>query len=77
MKYGIVIDRDVGAPGRGKDVADGLNAADKRYLRTVMFRNFIPEEDKNVKTMRCHSATPMGSANFAADCKRLLQHHAE
>eukprot|EP00957_Ditylum_brightwellii_P112676 8589324-Ditylum_brightwellii.AAC.1 len=29
MKYNIVIDRAVGAPGRGKDVADGLNAVDK------------------------------------------------
>eukprot|EP00957_Ditylum_brightwellii_P190783 14524120-Ditylum_brightwellii.AAC.1 len=28
MKYNIVINRAVGAPGYGKDVVDGLNAVD-------------------------------------------------
>eukprot|EP00957_Ditylum_brightwellii_P003690 279735-Ditylum_brightwellii.AAC.1 len=59
MKYGIVIDREVGAPGYGKDVVDGLNAVDKRYLRSDMFKKYIPKEDKNVKTMSCPSAAPM------------------
>jgi hypothetical protein len=36
MKYGIVIDHAVGAPGHGKDVVDGLNAVDKRFSRTAM-----------------------------------------
>eukprot|EP00957_Ditylum_brightwellii_P184943 14085072-Ditylum_brightwellii.AAC.1 len=44
MKYGIVIDHAVGAPGHGKNVMDGLNAVDKRYLRTAILRNSIPEE---------------------------------
>ena len=30
--YNIVIDSGVGAPVHGKDVVDGLNAADKRFL---------------------------------------------
>ena len=30
--YNIVIDSGVGAPGHGKDIVDGLNAADKRFL---------------------------------------------
>eukprot|EP00957_Ditylum_brightwellii_P102165 7788217-Ditylum_brightwellii.AAC.2 len=50
MKYGIVMDRAVGAPGH--------------------------EEDKNIKTMSCHSATPMRSASFAAEYGCLLQYHA-
>jgi hypothetical protein len=28
--YGIIINRAIGAPGRGKDEVDGLNATDKR-----------------------------------------------
>eukprot|EP00957_Ditylum_brightwellii_P017118 1290604-Ditylum_brightwellii.AAC.1 len=75
MTYGIVIDYAVCAPEYGKDVVDGLNTVDKRYLRTAMLRNSIPKEDKNVKTMSCHSVTPMRSASFAAECKCLLQHH--
>eukprot|EP00957_Ditylum_brightwellii_P055900 4235758-Ditylum_brightwellii.AAC.1 len=64
VKYDIVIDYTVGAPEHGKDVVDGLNVVDKRYLRTALLRNSNPEEDKNVKTMRSHSATPMGSFNI-------------
>eukprot|EP00957_Ditylum_brightwellii_P184269 14035330-Ditylum_brightwellii.AAC.1 len=71
IKYDIVIDHAIGAPGHGKDVVDGLNAVDKRYLRTAMLRNSFPEEDKNLKKMSCHSATQMGSGSFAAECKHL------
>eukprot|EP00957_Ditylum_brightwellii_P118342 9025779-Ditylum_brightwellii.AAC.1 len=77
MKYDIVIDHAVGAPGHGKDAVHGLNAVNKRYLQTAMLRNYIPEEDKNVKKMSCLSTTPMGSASFAEECKHLLQHHAD
>ena len=31
-KFNITIDRAIGAPGHGKDVVDGLNATDKRFL---------------------------------------------
>eukprot|EP00957_Ditylum_brightwellii_P071434 5430562-Ditylum_brightwellii.AAC.1 len=47
MKYGIVIDHAVGALRYIKDVVDGLNAVDKRVLRTAMLRNSIPEEHTN------------------------------
>jgi hypothetical protein len=33
-KFKIVIDRAVGAPGHGKDLVDGLNATDKKFLRS-------------------------------------------
>eukprot|EP00957_Ditylum_brightwellii_P108532 8277984-Ditylum_brightwellii.AAC.1 len=44
MKYGIVLDGAVGAPGHGNDVVDGLNAVGKKFLRTAMLRNSISEE---------------------------------
>eukprot|EP00957_Ditylum_brightwellii_P017170 1294497-Ditylum_brightwellii.AAC.1 len=47
MEYGIVIDHAVGAPRHGKDVVDGLNAVNKKFLRTAMLRNSIPEEHYN------------------------------
>eukprot|EP00957_Ditylum_brightwellii_P086985 6620620-Ditylum_brightwellii.AAC.1 len=47
MQYDVVIDNAVGAPRHGKEVVDGLNAVDKRFLRTAMFRNSIPEENNN------------------------------
>eukprot|EP00957_Ditylum_brightwellii_P074234 5640681-Ditylum_brightwellii.AAC.1 len=38
MKFNIVIDHAVEAPGHGKDVVDGLNAIDKAHLNKMMFR---------------------------------------
>eukprot|EP00957_Ditylum_brightwellii_P138635 10567162-Ditylum_brightwellii.AAC.1 len=61
MKSSIVIDRAVGAPEHGKYVVGGLNAVDKRFSRTAMLRNSIPEDHNNVKAMSCRSVTPMGS----------------
>ena len=36
MKYNVVIDMSVSAPGHGKSIIDGLNAVDKHYLIRVM-----------------------------------------
>ena len=33
FKYKIIIDRMIGTPGHGKDLVDGINASDKRYLK--------------------------------------------
>ena len=30
--FNIIIDRMIGAPGHGKDVVDGINACDNRYM---------------------------------------------
>ena len=34
--YSILIDRGISAPGHGKEVVDGLNAVDKRYIYNLM-----------------------------------------
>ena len=31
--YGIMMDSSINEPGHGENVVDGLNAADKRYLK--------------------------------------------
>ena len=36
IKYDIIIDRAICAPGHGKSIIDGMNAVDKHYLRKVM-----------------------------------------
>ena len=30
--FNIIVDRTIGAPGYGKDVVDGIDSCDKRYL---------------------------------------------
>ena len=34
--YGIIIYRAINAPGHGKNVVDGINATEKRYLKEKM-----------------------------------------
>ena len=34
--YSIIIDRGISAPGHGKEVVDGINAVDKRYIYQLM-----------------------------------------
>ena len=51
--YQIVTDRDVDTPGHGKDVVDGLNAVQKRYLDTCLRMRSTPEKYKiDSKRMR-------------------------
>ena len=40
--YSIIIDRGISAPGNGKEVVDGLNAVDKRYLYQLMSNVQLP-----------------------------------
>ena len=42
--YQIVLDRDVDTPGHGKDVVDGFNAVQKRYLATCLRMRTTPEK---------------------------------
>ena len=43
----IVIDRAIGAPGHGKDIIDGLNATEKRFLAQKMTMIGMPEANEN------------------------------
>ena len=43
LKFSIVIDRKIRAPGHGKDMVDGLNDRQKRILRLAMANILNPE----------------------------------
>ena len=71
--YQIVLDRAVDTPGNGKDVVDGFNAVQKRYLATFLRMRSIPEKDKiDCNCMRVEAMTEKGEVSFAEECKRLL-----
>ena len=40
--YSIIIDRDISALGHGKEVVDGLNSVDKRYIYQLMSKVKFP-----------------------------------
>ena len=71
--YKIVLDRAVDTPGHGKDVVDGFNAVQKRYLATCLRIRSTPEKDKiDSKRMHVETMTEKGEVSFAEECKRLL-----
>ena len=45
-KYHMTINRAIGAPGHGKDVVDALNAVDKEFLKKMMCRISVLDEDQ-------------------------------
>eukprot|EP00966_Prymnesium_polylepis_P017924 413578-Prymnesium_polylepis.1 len=72
-KYGIVIDRAIGAPGHGKDIVDGLNATDKVFLRKAMCMIGTPEANDSAKRMAAHSMLGDTKMSLAVEAARLCR----
>ena len=54
--YKIVLDRVLDTPGHGKDVVDGFNALQKRYLATCLRMISTPEKHKIDSKRMCVEA---------------------
>jgi hypothetical protein len=74
IRFAIIIDRAVGAPGNGKDEVDGLNAIDKRYLQTKMRVVTTPgeEDPQEDRKMRAYAMVENENFSMAEECYRLL-----
>ena len=55
--YSIIIDRGISAPGHGKEVVDGLNAVDKRYIYQLMSRVQLPGPIRFDSQIEIHTGT--------------------
>jgi hypothetical protein len=67
----VTIDRAIGAPGHGKDVVDGLNATDKRYLKQKMSMISTPEENDSNNRMSACSMVEEEGKSLAEEWARL------
>ena len=71
--YQIVLDRAVDAPRNGKDIVDGSNYVQKRYLATCLRICSTPEVYKiESERMRVDTMTKKGELILAKECKSLL-----
>ena len=69
----IVLDRAIDTPDHGKDVVDGFNAVQKRYLPACLRIRSTPEVDNiGIKLMRVNAMTEKGEVSFAKECNSLL-----
>ena len=55
--YSIIINRGISAPGHGKEVIDGLNDVDKRYIYQLMSTVQIPGSKIFDSHIQIHTGT--------------------
>ena len=64
--YQIVLDRALDTPGNVKDLVDGFNAVQKRYLATYLRMRSTPEKyNIDSKRMRVEAMTEKWEVSFA------------
>ena len=64
--YQIVIDRAVDTPGHGKDVVDGFNSVQNRYLATCLrICSTLEVDNIDSKHMSIDAMTKKGELRFA------------
>ena len=55
--YSIIIDRGISAHGHGKEVVDGLNAVDKRYIYQLIYNVKLPGSVRFYSQIKMHTGT--------------------
>ena len=62
----IFLDISVDTPGHGKDVVDGFNAVQKRYLASCLIMRSTPEKDNiDSKRIRVEAMKEKGEVSFS------------
>ena len=64
--YSIIIDHGISAPGHGKEVVDGLNAFDKRYIYQLMSKVQLPGSVRFYSQIKMHTSTENKGCNFSS-----------
>ena len=54
--YSVIIDQGISAPGNGKEVVDGLNVVDKRYIYQLMSNVKLPGSNRFYFQMKIHTS---------------------
>ena len=65
QSHSIIIDKGVSAPGHGKEVVDGINAIEKRFIYQIMSNVNLPGSRKFYSQILMHSCTPRYDVSLA------------
>ena len=71
--YSIIIYRGISAPGNGKEVVDGLNAVDKRYMYQFMSKVQLPGSVRFDSQIKIHTGTENKDVSLAHEFKDHLE----
>ena len=69
--YYIIIDQGISAPGHGKEVVDGLNAVDKRYIYQLMSTVQLPGSNIFDSQKQMHT----GNQKYDVSLVKEIQHN--
>ena len=71
--YSLIIDRGISAPGHGKEVVDGLNAVDKRYIYQLMSKVQLTGSIRFDSQIKIHTGTEKKDVSLAREFKDHLE----
>ena len=63
--YSIIIDRGISTPGNGKEVVDGLNYVDKRYIYQLISKVQLPGSVRFDSQIKIHTGTENKDVSLA------------
>ena len=63
--YSIIIDRRISAPGNEKQVVDGINVVDKRYIYQLMSNVQLPGSNIFDSQIQMHTGTQKYDVSLA------------
>ena len=64
----------IDTPGYGKEIVDGINTSEKRYLKGKMCMIGTSEVDDCSKRIKSHSIIGNVDYIFSEECKRLCEY---
>ena len=70
--HSIIIDRGISAPGNGKEVVDGLNSVNKRYIYQLMFTVQLPGSIIFDSQIKIHTGTKKEDVSLAKEFQEHL-----
>ena len=68
--YSLIIDRGISAPGHGKEVADGINAIDKRYIYQLMSKVQLPGSIRFDSQIKIQTGTEKKDVSLSQEFKK-------
>ena len=71
--YSLIIDHGISAPGHGKEVVDGLNAVDKRYIYQLMSKVQLPGSIRFDSHIKIHTGTENKDVSLAREFKDHME----
>ena len=77
--YSIIIYQGISEPGNGKEVVDGLNEVDKRYIYQLMSTVQLPVSNRFDSQMQMYTSTQKDDVSLAKEFQHCLtkKHHKD